>query len=148
MTYYGYRVLFRFRFACGCTEKVGPILEKFAYQYARLGAKRQCKAHHAPELNRAVRRVSGPHGTIELGWWTRQNGTRIFLTWEPASHWVRVYDPVRQVGRFGRKHQALVQIADRDTIWRVVGGDHLGGEWSEPAEEILYRFRAAANSDG
>ncbi len=31
MTYYGYSVRFTFTFSCGCTQKVGPILQKFAY---------------------------------------------------------------------------------------------------------------------
>ena len=35
-------------------------------------------------------RLDGPHGEMELGWWNRGDGTKIFLTWEPATRWVRV----------------------------------------------------------
>jgi hypothetical protein len=62
MTYYGYRVSFRFTFSCGCTRQAGPILEKFAYQYAGLGAEQRCKEHGAPEVKRLVRRLDGPQG--------------------------------------------------------------------------------------
>ncbi|MBO0747527.1 MAG: hypothetical protein J2O47_04220, partial [Acidimicrobiaceae bacterium] len=68
MTYYGHDVEFRFTFSCGCTKKVGPTLEKFAYQYARLGAKQQCEKHGGHEVNRVVKRIGGPHATVELGW--------------------------------------------------------------------------------
>jgi hypothetical protein len=69
MTYYGYSVRFEFTFSCGCTRKAGPILEKFAYQYARMGAKQQCETHGGHEINRVVTRIDGPHGNIELGLW-------------------------------------------------------------------------------
>jgi hypothetical protein len=89
---HGYETLFRFTFSCGCVRKVGPILEKFAYQYAGLGSRQRCQKHGAPEVDRVVRKCGGPHGEIALGWWKRPNGERIFLTWEPASLWVRLYD--------------------------------------------------------
>ena len=139
MTYYGYSVRLTFTFSCGCTRKAGPILEKFAYQYARLGAKQTCAEHGGHEVDRVVRKIDGPHGENELGWWTRPDGSRIFLTWSPASHWVRM------------NGWEFVRIADEDTIWKVVGdgvsADHLGGDWPEPAEDILARLRAAASRD-
>ena len=92
MTYYGYRVLFTFTFSCGCTGKKGPILEKFAYQYAGLGRKQTCAKHGAPEVDRKVRRRGEPHGWNELGFWTRRDGTKIFLTWTPASGWVDLWE--------------------------------------------------------
>jgi hypothetical protein len=32
------------------------------------------------------------HGTVELGRWTLFDGTKIFLTWVPASQWVFLED--------------------------------------------------------
>lgn len=155
MTYYGYEVLFTFTFSCGCTGKKGPILEKFAYQYAGLGRKQTCQKHGAPEVDRKVRERGEPHGWKELGFWTRRDGTKIFLTWTPASGGVYLWelgggvDPGNvNIGSF-RDIRHLVKIAEERTIWKLVGGDrpapHLGGHWPEPAEEVLTRFRAAAS---
>lgn len=156
MTYYGWKVLFTFSFSCGCTMKRGPILEKFAYQYARLGAKQECKKHGGHEVDRVVTKIDGPHGWMELGFWTRQDGSRIFLTWTPASGWVDLWelgdgvDPDNVNISSFRDVRHLVQIPKERTIWKLVGGDapasHLGGEWSEPADEILARLEGAAST--
>jgi hypothetical protein len=99
VTYYGWRVRFRFRFDCGCSATAGPILQKFAYQYARLGAAQKCKRHGAREVERSVEKIDGPHGEHALGIWQRSDGTRIFLTWEPATGWVTA---AVMVGRYPR----------------------------------------------
>jgi hypothetical protein len=71
MTYYGYEMVFRFTFSCGCVREVGPILEKFAYQYGGLGAQQRCKKRGAPEVDRLVRRHGAPRArlveTVERG---------------------------------------------------------------------------------
>jgi len=64
MTYYGYRVSFHFTFACGCSHDAGPIFEKFAYQYAHLGAEQRCPEHDAAEVGRVVTRLDGPHRSV------------------------------------------------------------------------------------
>jgi hypothetical protein len=124
MTYYGHTVLFRFTFDCRCSRTVGPILEKFAYQYARLGAPQRCKTHGSPEVARVVTTLDGPHGEIELGWWNRQDGTRILLTWEQSSSWVRVYDGTEERDPVEWRARRVVKIAEADTIREVVGGGH------------------------
>ena len=63
VTNYGWRMTFRFRFACGCSQKKGPVLEKFVYQCAGLGREQRCARHGAPEIRRTVRKVDGPHGS-------------------------------------------------------------------------------------
>ncbi len=83
---------------------------------------------------------------MELGWWTRPSGERIFLTWEPASQWVRLYDHTERRYPVLWEETYFVKIADEKTIWRLVGGDHLGGDRPEPADEILSRFREAAST--
>jgi hypothetical protein len=153
VTYYGYHVRFHFRFSCGCTEKKGPILEKFAYQYAGLGRKQTCKKHGFPEVSRVVTNIDGPYGNLDLGYWRRQDGTTIFLTWTPASGWVDLWevgdgvDPNNvNIGSF-RDVRHLVQIPKERTIWILVGGGkpapHLGSYWEEPAEDVLARFQEA-----
>jgi hypothetical protein len=157
MTYYGYSATFTFIFSCGCTKKKGPILEKFAYQYAQLGKKQTCPEHGGVEVDRKVAKHGEPHGWKELGFWRREDGRMIFLTWTPASGWVDLWelgdgvDPDNvNIGSF-RDIRHLVNIPKERTIWTVVGGDvgtatHLGGDWPEPAEEVLARLRDAASS--
>ena len=99
------------------------------------------------------KKISGPHGTTELGFWTRNDGSKIFLTWTPASGWVDLWDgvdPDNLQGSFLNSStdiRHLVKIPKERMIWKLVGGgkpaDHLGGNWSEPAEDVLARFRAA-----
>ncbi len=156
MTYYGFSIVLTLKFSCGCTKKQGPILEKFAYQYARLGAKQKCKKHGGHEVDRVVTKIDGPHGWVELGFWRRENGTWIFLTWTPATGSVDLWDGVVNpdnlinIGSF-TDIRNLVHISDDDTIWRVVGSgpraDHLGGKWThERAEAILARLEDAAST--
>jgi hypothetical protein len=57
LTYYGYRVIFTWTFACGCTRRRGPIYEKIAYQYVGLGKRQWCREHTAIEVKRSVRKV-------------------------------------------------------------------------------------------
>jgi hypothetical protein len=146
VTYYGYNVRFHFTFACGCQTKVGPVLEKWAYQAAGLGAEQRCTEHGAPEARRIVRTLDGPHGEIALGWWKCDDGTKIFLTWEPASHWVRAYNKTEGRYPVDWEETLVVEIRDEERIWRLVGGGSLGGDRPEPASEILGRFGVEGSS--
>ncbi len=62
MTYYGYNMLFRFTCECDWTRTVGPIFQKYAYQYAGLATKQVCKEHRAREVGRTATIPVGPHG--------------------------------------------------------------------------------------
>jgi hypothetical protein len=84
-----------------------------------------------------VKKIDGPHGTVDLGRWSRPDGGKIFLTWSPASHQVWLDD--------GAEMREFVKIASWRTIWTVVRSDHLGGEQSDPADEVLARFKGAAS---
>jgi hypothetical protein len=143
VTYYGWRVRFEFTFACGCSTGHGPIHEKFAYQYAGLGAPQTCRAHGAREVERVVEKIDGPHGEYTLGWWKRGDGTGIVLNWEPGTGSVFHGETTGGLYPARGQWQRLGRIADRALIWQLVGGTSLGGDRPEPADEILARFQAA-----
>lgn len=146
MTYYGFKIIFHFTFACGCTRRRGPIFERFAYMYAGLGEPQWCGRHNSAEVSREVERVDGPHGYISMGWWRLEDGSKVFLAWSPQTRRVWVADFIGSELPAEWGGEEIVQLPDLRTVYAVVGDDHLGGDRPESAGEILARLREAAVS--